>query len=97
MQLEVALAVGLIGQASKLLGIATVLDPVASCAKEYSNTWPVVQLAKVDDVIFAVKAVLSTKPVTVPALDDPHVNVGVAEKDVVTLAAALPVPPKIMP
>lgn len=43
--------------------------------------------------MLAVNAVLREKRVVVPAEDEPQVYVGVAEKVVVTLDAALPVPP----
>lgn len=83
--------------ASNPVGMATVLPPVASCTKWKAIACPAVQAARVDAVMLAVRAVLRVNRVVVPAEDDPQVNVGVAENVVVTLDAAFPVPPLLVP
>jgi hypothetical protein len=86
-------SVGETGAASNPLGIATALPPVPSWVNTKFSVCPLVQVASVLLVMLAVSAVLRRKVVTDPVVAEGQVNVGVAEKVVVTTEAAEPTPP----
>jgi hypothetical protein len=55
-----------------------------------------VHVDSVEEVIAVEIVLVNLKLVTVPAVADPQVNVGVAELATVTSDAALPVPPELL-